>query len=284
MKKILIVVVLMIFSIELSVICVQAEDEKPPEFSAEVESVEDANNITSDKLVAILQEIGWIENEENLERIVDYLKLSGMTEEDARVLLIQTKEMLEKQYGTAPWYQKASQWFDDYIGYLVAFVLFIGITVVALIIKKTGIDWFKDKLKWVEGSFLPWVKDKSKNLEEMQEQYQLLLEAGHQLHQDYEHILSEYQQAESDKQLLEQKLISAEQNRTQEVVTSGKKYAALTQALSLMATELSFVADTFGLNNRQAELVKQKYAAIMELISDEIRDTDKVVEQNVKQG
>ena len=277
MKKytISIVATILILLLNFPILCAAEE------VAAETEAPQADQAVQTDQTDGLCELINAVSagDQETVDRLSAELETYGvLTREEITAVIRQVQTSLGEKYGETQWYQKVSAFVDRYIGYIVSAVLILSCLIVLLIVNKKGIAWGKGKVNWLREKFVPWINEKSNRADQLidaaakwQEQAK---EAAEQLRKQEEQLRKQEEQArqerklvESDKQALQKQVITLENERIAEAGKLKQKDQYLTKAMMLMASELSFIADTFGLNNKAAEMTKAKYTAMMDLLT-----------------
>lgn len=197
--------------------------------------------------------------------------MQGDLKNEIQGMLDDFKADLDEKYSDKPWYERASSFWDQYIGYLVSgIVLLVNIGAVLFGMKYGKKNIYK-YYAWCKDSFIPWMSDAL----ESSKQY------AENADKQYTEILEKYKALESmvegqDKLKAETQLAIVEMNEAQKTDRNRmlKQTQALRRILSVVASQMAYLSQSTGLNNETAEQIRTKYDALLATLESESEDAE----------
>lgn len=195
--------------------------------------------------------------------------MQGDLKNEIQGMLDQFKAEMDEKYADKPWYERASSFWDQYIGYLVSgIVLLVNIGAVLFGMKYGKKNIYK-YYAWCKDSFLPWMSDTL-------EQFKQYAETADKR---YTEMLDKYKQLETmvegqDQLKTETQLAIAEMDEAQKQDRNRmlKQMRALRRILSVEASQMAYISQSTGLNNETAEQIRAKYDALLATLDNESED------------
>lgn len=197
--------------------------------------------------------------------------MQGDLKNEIQGMLDDFKADMDEKYSDKPWYERASSFWDQYIGYLVsAIVLLVNIGAVLFGMKYGKKNIYK-YYAWCKNSFIPWMSD--------------TLEKSRQYAEDadkrYTEMLEKYKELESmieeqDKLKAETQLAIVEMDEAQKTDRDRmlKQTRSLRRILSVVASQMAYLSQSTGLNNETAEQIRAKYDALLATLENESEDAE----------
>lgn len=197
--------------------------------------------------------------------------MQGDLKNEIQGMLDDFKADLDEKYSDKPWYERASSFWDQYIGYLVSgIVLLVNIGAVLFGMKYGKKNIYK-YYAWCKDSFIPWMSDAL----ESSKQY------AENADKQYTEILEKYKALESmvegqDKLKAETQSAIVEMNEAQKTDRNRmlKQTQALRRILSVVASQMAYLSQSTGLNNETAEQIRTKYDALLATLESESEDAE----------
>lgn len=197
--------------------------------------------------------------------------MQGDLKNEIQGMLDQFKAEMDEKYADKPWYERASSFWDQYIGYLVSgIVLLVNIGAVLFGMKYGKKNIYK-YYAWCKDSFLPWMSDTL-------EQFKQYAETADKR---YTEMLDKYKQLEAmvegqDKLKTETQLVITEIGEEEKTDRNRmlKQTRALRRILSVVASQMAYLSQSTGLNNETAEQIRAKYDALLATLESESEDAE----------
>lgn len=209
------------------------------------------------------------ESESNVPSDTDGMQ--GDLKNEIQGMLDDFKADMDEKYSDKPWYERASSFWDQYIGYLVSgIVLLVNIGAVLFGMKYGKKNIYK-YYAWCKDTFIPWARETLKSSKKYAET----------ANERYAEILKKYEALESmvegqDKLKAETKLAIVEMNEAQKNDRNRmlKQTQALRRILSVVASQMAYLSQSTGLNNETAEQIRTKYDALLATLESESEDAE----------
>lgn len=209
------------------------------------------------------------ESESNVPSDTDGMQ--GDLKNEIQGMLDDFKADMDEKYSDKPWYERASSFWDQYIGYLVSgIVLLVNIGAVLFGMKYGKKNIYK-YYAWCKDSFIPWMSDALENSKQYAETAD----------KRYTEILEKYKALESmvegqDKLKAETQSAIVEMNEAQKTDRNRmlKQTQALRRILSVVASQMAYLSQSTGLNNETAEQIRTKYDALLATLESESEDAE----------
>ena len=190
--------------------------------------------------------------------------MQGDLKNEIQGMLDDFKADLDEKYSDKPWYERASSFWDQYIGYLVSgIVLLVNIGAVLF-----GMRYGKKNIykyyAWCKDSFIPWMSDALESSKQYAE------------NADKQYKALESMVEGQDKLKAETQLAIVEMNEAQKTDRNRmlKQTQALRRILSVVASQMAYLSQSTGLNNETAEQIRTKYDALLATLESESEDAE----------
>ena len=197
--------------------------------------------------------------------------MQGDLKNEIQGMLDQFKAEMDEKYADKPWYERASSFWDQYIGYLVSgIVLLVNIGAVLFGMKYGKKNIYK-YYAWCKHSFIPWMSDA------LEKSQQYAADADKR----YTEMLEKYKELES--MVEEQNKLKSETQSALLEMGEGEKAdrermlkqtRALRRILSVVASQMAYLSQSTGLNNETAEQIRAKYDALLATLESESEDAE----------
>ena len=204
--------------------------------------------------------------------------MQGDLKNEIQGMLDQFKAEMDEKYADKPWYERASNFWDQYIGYLVSgIVLLVNIGAVLFGMKYGKKNIYK-YYAWCKDSFVPWMSDA---LEQFKHYAENANQRSEFADKRYTEMLEKYKELErmvedQDKLKTETQRVITEIGEEEKTDRNRmlKQTRALRRILSVVASQMAYLSQSTGLNNETAEQIRAKYDALLATLESESEDAE----------
>lgn len=204
--------------------------------------------------------------------------MQGDLKNEIQGMLDKFKAEMDEKYADKPWYERASNFWDQYIGYLVSgIVLLVNIGAVLFGMKYGKKNIYK-YYAWCKDSFVPWMSDA---LEQFKHYAENANQRSEFADKRYTEMLEKYKELErmvedQDKLKTETQRVITEIGEEEKTDRNRmlKQTRALRRILSVVASQMAYLSQSTGLNNETAEQIRAKYDALLATLESESEDAE----------